>query len=184
MNAFISEKKPQFQAAIDYLAGELASFRTGRANPSVVEGIKVMSYGAPMDLKGVASIRTLDAKTLVLEPWDKSLTQTIEKAIRDAGIGINPAVDGTTIRLSFPPMTEENRKALVKQMKDRLEDTRVRIRGVRESVRDMVIKQEKAKEIGEDEKFQLLEELDRVTKDYTATVDEMGRAKEQEIMTV
>lgn len=184
MHQHISTKKPQFQAAVDHLSGELATLRTGRATPAVVESIKVPAYDSMMELKGVAAIRSLDAKTLVVEPWDKSVTQAIEKAIRDAQIGVNPAVDGNTIRLSFPPMTEENRKNLVKHMKGIIEETRVRIRGVRESVRDEVSKMEKNKDISEDEKFNMFDDLDKMTKEFTTQVDEMGKAKEQEIMTV
>lgn len=163
---------------------ELASLRTGRATPALVEDISVPAYDSTMDLKSVASTTVQDAKTLVIEPWDKSLLQAIEKAVRDADIGISPAIDGEIVRINMPPMTEENRKQLVKKMKEMLEETRVRIRGVREAIRDEVFKKEKEKEIGEDEKFKILDELDKLTKEYTEKVEELGKKKEGEIMTI
>jgi len=184
MHPFVTQKKANFDATMDHLRGELSSLRTGRANPALVDGITVIAYDAPMELKSVASINVQDAKTIVIEPWDKSLLQSIEKAIREAELGVNPAVDGSIVRLSLPPMTEENRKQLVKHMKEKLEDTRVKLRGVREEAREEVMKMEKAKDIGEDEKFKVLDELDRITKEYTAKVEEIGEKKEEEIMTV
>jgi ribosome recycling factor len=184
MHPFVSAKKADFDATVDQFRQELASLRTGRANPALVDGITVIAYDAPMELKSVASINVQDAKTLVIEPWDKSLLQAIEKAIRDAGLGINPAVDGSIVRISLPPMTEENRKNLVKNMKEKLEETRVRLRGVREEARNQILDKEKDKAFGEDEKFKVLDELDRMTKEYVTKVEEIGEKKEAEIMTV
>ena len=184
MHALLSERKIHFQAALDHLSKDLGSLRTGRATPALVEDISVKAYDAPMELKGVASIKTQDAKTLIVDPWDKSLLQAIEKAIRDADIGVSPVVDGTIIRIMLPAMTEENRKQLVKIMKEKIEETRIRIRGARESLREEIIKMEKEKEISEDEKFKMLDEIDKMTKDYTTQAEEMGSKKETEIMTV
>lgn len=166
--------------AIDHLHEELGSLRTGRASPALVENVTIMAYGAPMELKGVASITVSDAKTIVIEPWDKSLLQAIEKGIRDADIGINPAVDGQLVRISLPQMTEENRKKLVKIMKEKIEEAKIALRGVREHGREAL----KKMEIGEDEKFKALDEMDKTTKDFTVLVDEIGVKKEEEIMTV
>lgn len=184
MHTVLSEKKPEFQAAIDRLQKELSSLRTGRATPALVEDIPVSAYDSTMELKGVASISSQDAKTLLIDPWDKSLLQTIEKAIRDADIGISPAVDGTIVRIVLPPMTEENRKHLVKQMKEKVEDAKVRVRGVRESLRDRINGMEKDKEISEDEKYKMFDELDKLTKEFTQSAEEIGSKKEAEIMTV
>ncbi len=180
MHPFVQEKKSEFQAAIDHLQTELASLRTGRATPQLVENIRVEAYGSAMELKSMASINVQDAKTIVIEPWDKSLLQAIEKAIRDADIGISPAVDGQIVRINLPQMTEETRKKLVKIMREKCEEARIALRGVREDARDAVKKQE----IGEDEKFKMLDELDQATKDYTSLVEEIGEKKEEEIMTV
>lgn len=180
MHPFVQDKKTEFQAAIDHLQSELASLRTGRATPQLVENIRVEAYGSAMELKSMASINVQDAKTIVIEPWDKSLLQAIEKAIRDADIGISPAVDGQIVRINLPQMTEETRKKLVKVMKEKCEEARIALRGVREDARDEVKKQE----IGEDEKFKMLDEIDKATKEYTDLVDSVADKKEEEIMTV
>ena len=184
MHALLTEKKSQFEAAIENLHKELSVLRTGRATPALVEDIPVAAYDSTMEIKGLASISTLDAKTLVITPWDKSMLQAMEKGIRDADIGLSPVVDGDTIRIVMPPMTEENRKQMVKVVKEKLEDARVRIKGVRENIKETVIKKEKEKELSEDEKFKLLDELDKLTKEYSNHVGEIGSKKEQEIMTV
>lgn len=184
MHPFVVSKQPAFKAVIEHLLHELSSLRTGRANPAIVEDIKVMAYESVMDLKGVASITAQDTKTLVVQPWDKSLLQAIEKAIRDADIGINPAVDGGIVRLNFPMMTEENRKKLVKTMKEWCEESRVALRQVREASREEVMKMEKAGDIGEDEKFKMLDELDEYTKELTRNIDQIAEDKEKEIMTI
>ncbi len=184
MHPFLVSQKEDFQSVIDHLQKDLNALRTGRASPALVEDVKIQAYGAIMDIKSVASIMTQDAKTLVIEPWDKSMTQAIEKGIREANLGINPAVDGSTVRISLPQMTEENRRHLVKQMKERVEEAKVSTRGVRENVREQVMTMEKAKEMGEDEKFKTLDELDKMTKEYTTKIEEMAARKEEEIMTI
>lgn len=158
--------------------------RTGQASPSIVEEVSVSAYDSIMELKGLASITTLDTKTLIVDPWDKGLIQNIEKGIRDADLGISPVVDGNIIRIVMPLMTEENRIKLVKIVKDKLEDAQIGIRKVRESVRDSVMKQEKSKEISEDEKFKMYDEADKLTKEFSGKIDEIGKRKESEIMTI
>jgi len=184
MHQLLGDKKPAFQAAIDHLQKELSVLRTGRANPVLVEDVKVTAYDSTMDLKSMASINVPDSQTLSIEPWDKSLLQTIEKAIRDANLGFSPAVDGEVIRISMPPMTEENRKQMVKMAKEKLEEAKVSIRSIREGTRDSVIKLEKAKEIGEDEKFRIFEDLEKLTKSFQEQIEDMGKKKEEEIMKV
>jgi ribosome recycling factor len=184
MHVILTQKKPVYQAAIDQLQKEFSQLRTGRATPALIEDISVNAYGSIMEVKGLASIQSLDAKTLVIDPWDKTLLQSIEKAIRDAGIGLSPVVDGHQIRIMMPAMTEDNRKQMVKKMKGMLEDARIRMRGVREEAREEVVKQEKNKEISEDEKFKLFDEIDKMTKEFTDQITEMGKRKEEEIMTV
>ncbi len=184
MHPIISDAKQQGEAAIQHLRGELAGLRTGRASPALVENLTIDAYGAPTQIKAVASITVPDAKTLGIEPWDKNLLKAIEKGIQEANLGINPVVDGKLVRLMMPQMTEETRKNLVKVMKEKLEEGRVAVRGVREKARDAVTKMEREKEISEDEKYRLFEELDRVTKEAGGRVDEIGEQKEQEIMRV
>jgi ribosome recycling factor len=184
MHTLVTQKKPAFDAALDRLAEDLSSLRTGRATPALVEHVKVVAYDSVMELNTVASITAQDARTLVIQPWDKGLLQAIEKGIRDANLGVSPAVDGEIVRLVMPMMTEENRKNLVKLMKEKLEEAKVALRKAREDAREAVIKMEKEKKIGEDEKFKILEELDKMTKEYTQKVEDVGKKKEAEIMTV
>lgn len=184
MHALLNEKKPAFETVIDHLHKELAGLRTGRATPALVEDIAVSAYDALMEIKGLASIQTQDARTLVIDPWDKSLLKNIEKGIRDAGVGLSPVVDGTVIRIVMPSMTEENRRAMVKKMKEHLEDARIALRQVREDARDAATKMEKEKHISEDEKYKLLDEIDKMTKEFQARIEEMGKQKETEIMTL
>ncbi|MBU0645941.1 ribosome recycling factor [Patescibacteria group bacterium] len=184
MHPFIQEKLSNFEAVLEHLNKGLGALRTGRATPTLVEDVVVNAYNSNMDLKSVASIRTQDAKTLVIEPWDKGLIQAIEKAIRDADLGFSPTVDGSLVRINLPPMTEENRKQLVKIMRERAEEARVGLRGVREVAREEIMKMEKAKEVSEDEKYKMLDELDKTTKDFTSRADETADKKEAEIMTV
>lgn len=184
MNALIAHHQPMFTSVFERLQQELASLRTGRANPAILDEIRVEAYDSVMELKGVASIMVQDAKTMLVQPWDKGLLPVIEKAIRDADIGINPAVDGASVRLNFPPMTEENRKKLVKIMKERCEDARVAMRKAREAVRDEISKKDKLKEIGEDEKFKALDEVDEYTKAMVAKIDKLAEEKEEDIMKV
>lgn len=184
MHAYLTTKKPQFQSSIDHLKKEFGALRTGRATPALVEDVPVSAYGSTMEIKGLASINTPDAKSIVIDPWDKALIPNIEKGIRDAGIGLNPVVDGQVIRVMIPQMTEESRKQIVKLLKEKMEDTRIRLRGTREEVREEILAKEKANEFTEDEKFKLFDELDKLTKEFTDQVAEMGQLKEDEIMTI
>ncbi len=184
MHAYLIAKKPQFQSAIDHLKKEFGALRTGRATPALVEDVPVAAYGSIMEVKGLASINTPDARSLVIDPWDKALIPNIEKGIRDAGIGLNPAVDGQVIRVMIPQMTEESRMRIVKLLKEKMEDARIRLRAAREEAREEILKKEKANEFTEDEKFKLFDELDKVTKDFTDEVSALGEQKEAEIMTI
>lgn len=184
MNPFISEQKPQYDEAVAHFKNEMKGLRTGRANPAVVENISVLAYGAPMEIKSLASISVPDAKTIVVDPWDKSLMKDVEKAITDARIGVNPVIDGTIIRLSFPAMTEETRKQVVKLLKEKLEESRVTVRKIRETIREAIMKNEKEGKIGEDERFRMTTELDELTKEFTAKLETMATEKEKEIMTI
>lgn len=180
----IESAKPQFAQVIEHLEKELHNLRSGRANASMVEDLPVEAYGSMMELKGLASITVPDAKTIQIEPWDKNNLKDIEKAIQASSIGLAPNVAGTTIRLIMPPMTEENRKALVKVVGQKAEQARIGIRNVREEVREIVTADEKAKNIGEDEKFRLFEQLDKMNADFNAQVEKIAKDKEEEIMTI
>lgn len=184
MHTFLVSKKSDFQATVDHLQKEFSSLRTGRATPALVEDITVSAYGSNIEIRGLASINIPDARTLVIDPWDKGLIQNIEKGIRDAGIGLNPVVDGQVLRIMIPQMTEETRKQVVKIMREKLENARIRLRGVREEVREEIIKKEKDKEFSEDEKFKLFDELDNLTREFNEKIAEIGERKEKEVMEI
>ncbi|PJA47438.1 ribosome recycling factor [Candidatus Uhrbacteria bacterium CG_4_9_14_3_um_filter_36_7] len=184
MHRFLLEQKPVFSQVLDWTHNEIQQIRTGRAHPGLVESIPVEAYGSTMEMKGVASINSLDARTLAIEPWDKTLLKAIESSIQKADIGIQPVVDGSMIRLTVPALTEETRRQMVKLMKERLEEGKVRIRSVREKTREQILNMEKVKEINEDEKFKLFEELDEMTRQMIEEIEQMGKQKEEEIMTI
>ncbi|MFH1712530.1 MAG: ribosome recycling factor [Patescibacteria group bacterium] len=173
----IDDAKPQFQKTIDHVAHDLVQIRTGRATPALVEDLDVEAYGVRQPLKALASISTPDAKTVQIEPWDVSNVKTIESAIQKSDIGIMPNVDGKTIRLIMPMMTDETRQQMAKVVKERLEDGKISVRQTREEVKKKI-----EKEIDvEDEKHRLLEALDKEVKDLNNQIDEMGKKKEDEI---
>ena len=184
MHELLIGKKPAYEASLEHLQKELSALRTGRATPALVEDVPVSAYDSTMEVKGLASISVLDSKTLVIDAWDKALMPAIEKGIRDAGIGLSPIPDGDKIRIVMPPMTEDNRKQMVKTMKEKVEEARISIRGIREGLRDEVMKLEKEKEISEDEKFKMLDELDKLTSEYNEKISDISSNKEEEIMTV
>ena len=181
---YIVSKKPEFDRVIDHLRSELSSLRTGRANAAILDNVKVEAYGAMMDLKGVGSISVPDAKTITIDPWDKSLLHAIEQAIQKSDVGINPVNDGKLIRLTMPQMTEDSRKQLVKIMKEKVEEARVAFRKIREAVRDEIASQEASRMINEDERFKLQDDLEKFVKDMNGEVDQVATKKEEEIMTV
>lgn len=181
---YIETAKQNFEESLEFLQLELSQLRTGRATPALVEHINVDAYGSMMPLKGVASISVTDAKSMAIEPWDKSLLKNVEEAIRNANIGINPVNDGKAVRINMPAMTEENRKQLVKMVGVRAEDTRIKLRQSRDEVRTMIIEAETKKEIPEDERYALCEKLDGLAKEYNERVKAVADEKEQEIMTI
>ncbi len=176
--------KPDFQRVLDHLDKELKNIRSGRANAAIVEDIRVEAYGQTMELKGVAAISVPDAKTIQIEPWDKNVIKDVEKALIAANLGMAPNVAGTVIRLVMPPMTEESRKEAVKIIGQKGEQARVSIRSIREEVREQIAKSEENKEISEDEKYRLQEQLDKIIKEYNEKIEEKVKAKEEVIMTV
>lgn len=184
MSHLIDHAKQEFEQVIEHLNKELQNVRSGRANASMVEGLLVEAYGSMMELKGLASVSVPDAKTIQIEPWDKNVVKDIEKAIQASSLGLNPNVAGTTIRLIMPPMTEENRKSLVKIVGQKAEQARIGLRNVRENIREQISSQEKEKVISEDEKFRLQEQLDKVITEFNERIEALVSEKEAEIMTI
>lgn len=184
MHHILVTRKPEFEKTMGHLAQGLAGIRTGRAHPGLVENISVMAYGVATPLKNLATISIPEFTMLQIEPWDHGVVKDIERALTLADLGSSPNVDGKVLRLKMPALNEESRKKMVKMMKEKLEEARVSVRSVREDVRHEVQKLEKEKEISEDERFKIFDELDGLTKEFTSKIDEMGEGKEGEIMTI
>jgi len=178
--SIIDDTKPQFAKVLEHLVNELGAIRTGRASAAILEPVQVEAYGALQPIKALATITTPDAKTILIEPWDASVVKLIETAIAKSDVGINPVVDGKSLRLNMPMMTEETRLKMVKIAKEKLEDARVQIRRVREETRKSLEKVEG----GKDEKRRLEEALEKTVKEFTAKIEEMGEKKEVEITTI
>lgn len=177
----IEQHRQQFDQALVHLKEELGALRVGRANPAMVENILVDVYGTKSPLKQVASISVPAARSLVIQPWDKSIGKEIEKAIIAANIGIMPVNEGAQLRLTIPQLTAEGRKELVKLVGERIEKARVAVRQIRDKVKDTIMAKEKAKEITEDDRFALVKKLDDTVKEYNETIKEIGEKKEAEI---
>ncbi|MEK7584337.1 MAG: ribosome recycling factor [Patescibacteria group bacterium] len=178
------QPRTKFEEALTFFHEQTHTLRTGRAVPAIVENIMVSAYNAKSPLIQLASINTPDPRTILIQPWDKSVLKDIEKAIAAANINLTPIVDGSNIRLSIPPLTEENRKAIVRRLHEMAESSRVVIRQTREKIRADITKAEREEKIGEDEKFRDFKALDEIVKEYTSRVEEETTKKEKEIMTL
>jgi ribosome recycling factor len=168
----------------DRLRNELSKLRTGRANASLLDGVRVEYYGTPTPLSGVASISVPEARLIVIKPWDKTVIPQIEKAIHDAQIGVNPQNDGEVVRIPFPPLTEERRKDIVKQVKVKCEEFRVAIRAERRDANEMLKELHGEKEITEDDLKKALERVQKETDVAIAEIDKIQGAKEKDVLTV
>lgn len=172
------------EKAVNHLKEDLAGIRTGRASASVLNRITVEYYGTPVPLNQLASINVPEPRTLMVQPFDKTSLGAIEKAIQTSDLGITPSNDGNVIRLGFPPLTEERRKDLVKQLHGRAEDGRIAVRNVRRHAKEQMEKLEKDSAISEDELARGEKELQKLTDRFVAEIDEIQRHKEQELMEV
>ena len=172
------------EKAVDYMTHEFATVRTGKASPSLVEGIDVMAYGSMMKLKQLALISSPEPRLLVISPFDASTTQAIEKAIKESNIGIQPNVDGKIIRLPIPPLSEERRRDLMKTVKHIAEETRVRIRSSRRDGMEGLKKAQKEGKITEDDLGKFEKDVQKLTDDYGKKVDASFMAKEADILKV
>ncbi|MCX7045345.1 MAG: ribosome recycling factor [Candidatus Sumerlaeota bacterium] len=185
LEAIKKDAREKMDKALKTLEHHFETLRTGRASLSIVQDVKVDPYNSgALPLNQVASLSTPDAKSIVIQPWDKSVIGLIEKAILAANLGITPANDGTLIRLVVPPMTEERRKEVVKHAHKVAEEARVSIRNVRRHVNEEIKKNEKKHEITEDDRDRLLKEIQTQTDDHIKKIDAMLAAKEKEIMAV
>jgi ribosome recycling factor len=170
--------------SVDHLEHELTTIRTGRANPALIERVQVPYYGTPTALNQLAQISAPEARLLVVQVYDRGQMGTVEKAIRDAGIGLNPANDGQVIRVPVPPLTEERRREYVKMVKQRAEEARVAVRNVRRHELQRITQQERAGELPEDHARRAGEQLQKITDSHTGRIDAIAQRKESEVMEV
>jgi len=180
----LSATEHKMVRAVEVLGRDLQGIRTGRASTAIVDHLMVDAYGSPMAINQLAGISVPEAHQIVIQPWDRGVLAAIEKAITKSDIGLVPNVDGSVIRLNIPPLTEERRKDLVKQIHKRMEDCRVEIRNLRREGADQLKKEEHDGTLGADEIRREMEQLQRITDTHVADVDHVGAVKEQEIMEV
>ena len=181
-NKLINDAKAQMQTAVEHLESELTKVRAGRANPSMVESVMVDYYGSMMPLNQVSNVSTSDARTIMIQPWEKSMLQPIEKAVQAANLGFNPQNDGVVIRISVPQLTEERRKDLVKKARAEAEHAKVGIRNHRRESNEAIKRESKG--IPEDQVKTLEANIQKMTDQFIAAVDKHLETKEKEIMTV
>ena len=183
MNEKLKEYSDKMQKSFDFLRDDLASIRAGRANPHVLDKIKVDYYGTPTPIQQVGNVSVPEARIIQIAPWDKTLIKDIEKAIMMSDLGITPSNDGAVIRLVFPELTEERRKQLAKDIRKKGEDAKVAVRNVRRDGNEH-LKKLKGSEVSEDEINDLNEELQKITDKFIKDIDVAVEDKNKEIMTV
>nr|WP_294792742.1 ribosome recycling factor [uncultured Mucilaginibacter sp.] len=179
----ITDAKASMEKAIDHTDNELNKIRAGKASPSMLDDIMVEYYGTPTPLSQVGSVNTPDARTIVVQPWEKSLLVPIEKAIMEANLGVNPQNDGIIIRINVPPLTEERRRDLVKKAKGEAENGKIAIRNIRKDANEKIRKL-KSEGVSEDEMKTGEGEIQKLTDAFIIKVDQLSDAKEKDIMTV
>jgi ribosome recycling factor len=178
----LREAEVKMSRAIEVAKEEFSGIRTGRANPALVNRLTVDYYGAPTPLQQLASIAAPEARLLVVSPYDRNATASIEKAIRNSDLGINPANDGQVIRLAFPPLTEERRKEYVKLAKTRAEEARTSVRNVRRHAKEQLDRLEKDGEISQDEQRRAEQRVQQLTDRFVGEVDSLLQHKERELL--
>jgi len=184
MQSVLDDGKKRMVGAISALDKEFGKLRTGRATTSLVDGIIVDYYGTPTPISQLSSVSIPDSKTVTIQPWDKGAFGSVEKAIQNSDLGLNPVNDGKIIRISIPPLTEERRKELVKVAKKYTEDGKIAIRNVRRDMNDVLKKLEKDKNISEDEKKKGETDVQKMTDDFVKNCDEALAAKEKDILEI
>lgn len=184
MEAIFSKTKEKMEKCLNSLERDYKAVRAGRANPAILDRVTVDYYGTPTPINQMAAISVPEPRMLMIQPWDASTLKEIEKAINTAEIGINPSNDGKVIRLVFPPLTEERRKELVKDIAKRSEEAKVAIRNVRRDAMDDIKKLKKNNEITEDDQKTGEKKLQDITDSYVKEAEEMEKKKEQEILSI
>jgi len=184
MSERVKEYSEKMQKTVDHLASDYVAIRAGRANPHVLDKIKVDYYGTPTPIQQVGNVSVPDPRIIQIQPWEKSILKDIEKAIQASDLGINPTNDGSVIRLVFPELTEERRKDLVKDIKKKGEDAKVAVRNIRRDGNDAFKKLAKSEDVSEDEIKDLEDELQKSVDKFIKNIDGMVDEKSKDIMTV
>jgi len=184
MNQYLEAKQNDFTNALDFFKKEIATLRTGRANPAALDNVLVEAYGVMNPLNTVANIAVNDARSILVAPWDKGVIKSIEKAIVEAGLGFGVVNEGDKVRLTVPPLTEENRKELVKKLNEKMEKTRIILRQVRENIKGNIESSYDEKEISEDDKFRFIKELDEFSAKKNEELKDLRDKKEKDVMEI
>ena len=184
IDKLITDNRKNLESHINGYKEALNNIRAGRANPSIVENINFDYYGVETPIRNAATITVPEARLLVIQPWDASQIKSIEKAILASNIGITPSNDGKVIRLPFPELTEDTRKNLVKEVKQKSENSKIGVRNIRRDLMDAVKKAEKNKEISEDEKKIYESDIDDLTDEFIKKIEDITKQKEEELLTV
>ena len=174
----------KMQKSIETLKSNLSKVRTGRAHPGMLDHVQVDYYGTPTQISQVANLTLLDARTIGVQPWEKKMLATIEKAIRESDLGLNPSTQGDLIRVPTPALTEERRKEMVKLVKSEAEDSKIAIRNIRRDANEALKKLLKDKAISEDDERRAQDDVQKLTDKFVAEVDKLVAEKEKEVLTV
>ena len=182
INDITNDTDEGMKRAVEAFKRDLQKIRTGRANTSMLDSVKVDYYGTPTPVNQVATVQVVDARLITVKPWEKNMIAVIDKAIRASDLGINPVADSELVRVPIPPLTQERRKELAKVVNKQTEEARVAVRSARRDAMDMVKDAEKAKQITEDQRKDGEKRIQDLTDKYIAMVDDIAKAKEKEIM--
>jgi ribosome recycling factor len=180
----LAAARTRMEKAVDDFRKELATIRTGRANATLLDNVRVDYHGTPMPVNQLGSMTVPDPTMIVISPWDPSAVALIDKAIRTADLGLNPTNDGKVVRVPIPALTEDRRKDLVKQLHKVLENHRTAVRNIRRDLKEAIEKLEKEKKISEDEKKRSLDELEKLSHSETKKIEDLSAAKEKEVMQI
>lgn len=176
------EFRAKMHKSVEVLESEFARIRTARANPAILDGIKVEAYGTPTPLKQLASISVPEPRQLVIQPWDRNLLTEVEKALQKSDLGLNPKVEANLLRIMIPALTEERRRELVKLCGKLTEDARIAVRNIRREANDSIKSLEKSKDISEDDSKTGVKKVQEMTDEYIARLDELFKQKEAEVL--
>lgn len=176
--------RERMQKAVEALRKDLQAIRTGRASAGLIDHIRVDYYGTPTPINQLATVTVPESRLIVIQPWDRGAMQAIERAIQKSDLGLTPVNDGNVLRLNLPPLTEQRRKELARQVQKRVEEGRVAVRNVRRDAHDEIRKLEKGHEISEDEARRATDQLQKLTDQFIAEIDKLGKEKEAELLEV